>query len=146
MDDLIARANKNRDRVREQSPLHADVLEMLKEQLLIVFLRRLGADHEVIKVPGGDKGPSGPGQIQGTSTGSNAQVATTGPGTAPPNPAFFLKPEEGTLTVDKAEGKVGSEATANIKVSPATGYHVSTDFPIKLTLDATPASRCKRPS
>lgn len=92
---------------------------------------------EVIKVPGGDKGPSGPGQIQGA--GSNAQVATTGaPGTAPPNPAFFLKPEEGTLTVDNAQAKVGTEATANIKVAPATGYHVSTDFPIKLTLEATP--------
>ena len=91
--------------------------------------------EEVINVPGAPEGTkgSGPGQIRGA--GSGAQVATTG---APPNPAFLLKPDEGTLTVDKAEGKAGAEATANVKVAPATGYHVATDFPIKLTLDPTP--------
>jgi hypothetical protein len=30
----------------------------------------------------------------------------------------------------------GAEASAGVKVAPATGYHMSTDFPIKLTLDA----------
>src|SRR5690348_13574034 len=60
-------------------------------------------EEKVIPVPGA-KG--GPGQTEGASTGAvtggdpNAQAAN-----APPNPAFFLKPEEGTLTVDKAEGK-----------------------------------------
>jgi hypothetical protein len=34
----------------------------------------------------------------------------------------------------KAEGKAGSDLVANIKVTPATGRHVSTEFPIKLTL------------
>jgi len=52
------------------------------------------------------------------------------------NPQFFLKPDEGTLTVDKAEAKAGSEATANVNLQPATGYHVSKEFPVKLTLTA----------
>jgi len=52
------------------------------------------------------------------------------------DPHFHLQPEEGTLTIDKARGPAGSEASAAIKVAPGTGYHLSTDFPIKLTLDA----------
>ena len=88
---------------------------------------------EKIEVPGAKGGgPTGPGQIT-AGPGSAAQATA-----APPNPAFFLKPDEGTLTVDKAEGKAGAEATAAVKVAPATGYHVATDFPIKLTLEATP--------
>jgi hypothetical protein len=88
---------------------------------------------EVIEVPGTKGGPTGPGQI----TGADPDQQTTGaPANAPPNPAFFLKPEEGTLTVDKAEGKAGVEAKGAVKLSPATGYHVATDYPIKLTLEA----------
>ena len=90
---------------------------------------------EVIEVPGSKGGPTGPGQITGTSADPNAQT-TGAPANAPPNPAFFLKPEEGTLTVDKAEGKAGAEAKGAVKLSPATGYHVATDYPIKLTLEA----------
>ena len=48
---------------------------------------------------------------------------------------FHLHPDEGTLTVDKAEGKAGSELTSNIKVTPAGAYHVNVEFPIKLTLE-----------
>jgi hypothetical protein len=66
--------------------------------------------------------------------GSNQQVSATPP--APDNPQFHLKDEEGTLTVDKVDAKVGSEAVASIKVQPATGYHVSQDYPIELKLDA----------
>lgn len=51
------------------------------------------------------------------------------------NPAFNLKPEEGTLTVAKAEAKAGALATSEIKLAPGTGYHVATDFPIKLWLE-----------
>jgi hypothetical protein len=88
--------------------------------------------EEVIEVPGTKGGPTGPGQITGATDGS----ANVGAQNAPPNPAFFLKPEEGTLTVDKAEGKAGAEAKGAVKLSPATGYHVATDYPIKLTLEA----------
>jgi hypothetical protein len=48
---------------------------------------------------------------------------------------MHLQPAEGTLTVDKAEGKAGAEVIAAVKVAPAPGYHISTDFPIKLALD-----------
>ena len=44
-------AKSNREKVRAASPIHADVLEMFKEQLLIVLLRRLGADEHVVKIP-----------------------------------------------------------------------------------------------
>lgn len=52
------------------------------------------------------------------------------------DPHFHLQPEEGTMTIDKASGKAGAEASAAIKVAPGAGYHLSTDFPIKLTLEA----------
>ncbi len=51
MDDLIAKSKRNRERIQQASPLHADVIEMLKDQLLIVFLRRLGADDAPVRVP-----------------------------------------------------------------------------------------------
>ena len=51
---------------------------------------------------------------------------------------FRLHADEGTLTIDKAEGKAGSELTSNIKVTPAGAYHVNTEFPVKLTLDPPP--------
>ena len=50
------------------------------------------------------------------------------------DPRFHVKPEEATLTIGSADGTAGSEATAAIKVVPAAGYHVSTEFPMKLTL------------
>jgi hypothetical protein len=52
------------------------------------------------------------------------------------NPMFQLKPDEGTLTIAKAEAKAGTAASADIKLAPASGYHVATDFPIKLWLEA----------
>src|SRR4051812_41775568 len=77
-------------------------------------------DDEVIKVPGSNPDVKGqPDQV--ATTGAPEGVANPGA----PNPAFFLKPEEGTLTVDKAEGKAGAEATATLKIAPATGYHVA---------------------
>jgi hypothetical protein len=48
---------------------------------------------------------------------------------------FHLHADEGTMTIDKAEGKAGAELAANIKVSPATGLHLATDFPIRITLE-----------
>ena len=50
---------------------------------------------------------------------------------------FHLQSDEGTLTIDKAEGKAGADLVANIKVTPASGRHVSTEFPIKITLEPT---------
>jgi hypothetical protein len=59
----------------------------------------------------------------------------TTPGTVDDD-RFRLKPEEGTLTVEPpAEVKAGSEAVAKISVTPGKGYHVNTEYPIKLKLD-----------
>jgi hypothetical protein len=52
---------------------------------------------------------------------------------------FKLKPEEGKLAIEApGEAKAGSEAVAKITVTPGSGYHVNTEYPIKLTL--TPPS------
>ncbi|HEY1553659.1 MAG TPA: hypothetical protein VGF94_02435 [Kofleriaceae bacterium] len=88
----------------------------------------------------------------GSKSQDSAPVPVTGgtekvsvPGTKGPiqtpvasadNPQFHLKPDEGTLTIDKASAKAGAEVTANVTVQPATGYHVSKEFPVKLTLTA----------
>jgi len=57
-------------------------------------------------------------------------------GSAPTDEArFHLHPDEGSLTIDKAEGKAGSELTSNIKVTPTGEFHVNTEFPIKLTFE-----------
>jgi cytochrome c biogenesis DsbD-like protein len=50
------------------------------------------------------------------------------------NPQFHLKPEEGSLTT-KCEAKPGA-LTASLEVQPGTGYHISQDYPIKLTIEA----------
>jgi len=64
----------------------------------------------------------------------------TGGGTVPASDdaRYRLKPNEGTLAVEApADAKAGSEATAKITVTPGQGYHVNTEYPIKLTLDST---------
>jgi hypothetical protein len=67
-----------------------------------------------------------------------ANPAAPTPASAEPcandDPRVHVKPEEATLTVGSAEGAAGTEATAAIKVVPAAGYHVSQEFPMKLTL------------
>jgi hypothetical protein len=47
-----------------------------------------------------------------------------------------LHADEGTMTIDKAEGKVGSELTSNITITPTNDFHVNVDFPTKITLEA----------
>lgn len=83
--------------------------------------------EEKIAVPGS----------KGADTSTQPEGAPAGIGTAD-DPRFHLKPEEGSITVDKAEAKAGAEATAGLKLAPATGYHVATDYPIKLLLEAPP--------
>lgn len=50
------------------------------------------------------------------------------------NAQFHLKPEEGTLTASKAEGKAGAAIAAEVTLAPGAGFHVATDYPIKLKL------------
>ena len=66
--------------------------------------------------------PPGPSQVAPTPTADD--------------PRMHLKPDEGTLTIDNAEAAAGAIAMAGVKITPATGFHMSTDYPIKLTLDA----------
>ena len=73
---------------------------------------------------------AGPDQAQATGAPADPNAA--------PDPRFQLKPEEGSITVDQAEGKAGTEATAKLALAPAKGYHVATDYPIKVTLEAPP--------
>jgi len=88
-------------------------------------------DNEKINVPGPKGATDTPAQGSDVQpTGAGASGAT--------DPRFHLQPTEGTLTVDKAEGKAGAEAKGAVKLAPATGYHVATDYPIKLTLEAPP--------
>lgn len=75
-------------------------------------------------------------QIAASDKGTDLAAKPPAPVATADDPQFHLKPEEGTLTIDKAEGKAGAEATATIKVDPAAGYHVSMEYPIKLALQA----------
>ena len=53
------------------------------------------------------------------------------------DPRFHLQPDEGTLTIDTAEGKAGAEATADDQGRAGDRATTSTpSIPIKLTLEA----------
>src|SRR3954469_5001671 len=78
---------------------------------------RVPVPKDTVAVPGGGGGPE------------------IGAATASDEARFHLHPDEGSLTIDKAEGKAGSELTSNIKVTPTGEFHVNTEFPIKLTLE-----------
>lgn len=90
-------------------------------------------DEEKIAVPGAPMGAADP---QPTDTGTQAAGAPSVTGAS--DPRFHLKPEEGTITIDKAQAKPGAAGTASLKLTPSAGYHVATDYPIKLTLEAPP--------
>lgn len=85
------------------------------------------AVDEKIAVPGS----------KGADTGAQPEGAPRGIGNAD-DPRFHLKPEEGAIKVDKAEAKAGSEAAAKLELTPGKGYHVATDYPIKVSLEAPP--------
>ncbi len=76
--------------------------------------------------PAGDKAP----------VAAKADPPPASPSTD--DPSRHLQPDEGTLTIGKGEAAVGAEATIPITVKPAAGYHVSKNYPTKLTLDAPP--------
>ena len=82
------------------------------------------ANTEKVAVPGAGSGSAPVAMEQGKAP------------PAPDNPQFHLQPEEGTLTIEKVDGKPCSDTTANVKVEPAAGYHMSMEYPIKLALEA----------
>lgn len=72
------------------------------------------------------------------------RIAVPGATSVPPPVAqasdeerFHLQADEGTLSIDKVEGKAGADLVVNITVTPASGRHVSTEYPIKITLEPT---------
>jgi hypothetical protein len=71
--------------------------------------------------------------VAATPTDTAVKCTSDGP-PAVDDPKFHLKPDEGTLEIGKVEAKAGAEAVAAIKLTPGSGYHISTDYPAKLTL------------
>jgi len=83
-------------------------------------------DHVV--VPGNDVAPPGMGKPKGSGESAPGGGMTD---------SLKLAADEGKLAVEPpVDAKAGAEATAKITVTPNTGYHVNTEFPIKLTLEA----------
>jgi hypothetical protein len=132
---------------------------MLRGMSRVLLLALLMASSSAAACGNGSKSPGDQGKTPPTASGDEkiavpgpkgsadtaAQGSDAQPAGAPAggigaanDPRFHLKPEEGTITVDKAEAKAGTEATAALKLAPATGYHVATDYPIKLMLEAPP--------
>jgi hypothetical protein len=79
-----------------------------------------------------------PAPVEKTHVEVPGEVKTVGdpqPENQTDDPKKHIQPDEGTLEVGKPDCKTGAEATATIKVTPATGFHVSTDYPTELKLD-----------
>ena len=75
-----------------------------------------------------------PGAMPSNVQPKPADTGTKGPQTF--DERLRLKPDEGTLAITPpADVKAGTEAVAKIVVTPKTGYHVNTEYPIKLVLD-----------
>jgi hypothetical protein len=72
-------------------------------------------------------------QAGGPSMGKAPEAATRP--AAADDDRFKLKAEEGKLAIEPpADAKAGAESVAKITVTPGSGYHVNTEYPIKLTL------------
>lgn len=90
--------------------------------------------QDVIAVPQGTSAPTMGGAAR--SGGAPPEVA---PAPGADDDRLRLHPDEGTLAVEPpADAKAGAEAVARITVKPGKGFHVNTEYPIKLTL--TPPS------
>jgi hypothetical protein len=84
---------------------------------------------DVIAVPQG--GPT-MGHPQAGAQAPDGAAGKASPGDADRS---RLRPEEGKLAIESpADAKAGAEAVAKVIVTPATGYHVNTEYPTKLTL------------
>jgi hypothetical protein len=87
---------------------------------------------DVIAVPTAGPPAGAPGTpMGGPAGGAPAKAPTTD------DDRFKLRPEEGKLAIESpADAKAGSEVVAKILVTPGAGYHVNTEYPVKLTLTA----------
>lgn len=88
-----------------------------------------GAD--VIAVPGGTPAPTMAGAKKEEPAAPVAAAAGADDRTR-------LQPAEGKLAIEiPPDAKAGAETTAKITVTPGTGYHVNTEYPVKLVLNST---------
>jgi hypothetical protein len=93
--------------------------------------------------------PSGAADVAAAPPAGSAPTMGKAPATPPTAPTapsapsapsgdddrLKLKPEEGTLAiVPPADARPGAEVVAKVTVTPGKGYHVNTEYPIKLTL------------
>ncbi len=78
-----------------------------------------------LNVPGND----------GTATKGGPETVGAGPSETGGGDRFKLAAEEGKLSIDAPEAKVGSEATVKVTVTAGDAFKVNTEFPTKLTLE-----------
>lgn len=72
-------------------------------------------------------------QAGGPSMGKGPEAVAKPP--AADDDRFKLKAEEGKLAIEPpTDARAGAESVARITVTPGNGYHVNTEYPIKLTL------------
>jgi hypothetical protein len=107
-----------------------------------------GGSNEKIAVPGAKGMAEGSAEaVRGGSAvaaGSPDVLTAEGYQRVLDNAQFHLKPEEGTLTASKVEGTAGSPVSAAVTLAPGAGFHVSTDYPIKLKLMTTPGVKLEK--
>lgn len=73
--------------------------------------------------------------VPGAPMGRGTEAKAPAPAPSASDDARYkLKPEEGKLAIEPVSAKAGAEAVARITVTPGSGYHVNTEYPIKLTL------------
>ena len=111
------------------------MLTTMKRVGLVVLMLAAGCSK---KSASADPGPASP-PPGGAATSDKPVEAKAPAGKPADDERNHLHPDEGTLEIGSAEVKPGAEATVSLKVTPAAGFHVNTDFPIKLTLEAPPA-------
>src|SRR5439155_16140708 len=99
-----------------------------------------GNQDKVASPPPPPPPASGGGDVIAVPRGAAPMGAPAGGGPAKAPAAsdderFRLKPEEGKLAIEPpADARAGAETVARIVVTPGSGYHVNTEYPIKLTL------------
>ncbi len=97
------------------------------------------ANQETQQKPGGNEKVMVPGAYDQAPTMGKAAPTPVGQAPGGEVDPFKLTADEGQLMIrPPVDAKAGAESVAKIMVTPGKGYHVNTEFPIKLTLD-TPA-------
>jgi hypothetical protein len=82
--------------------------------------------------------PQGSAPTMGGAAKSGEGPVEKAPAPGADDDRLRLHPEEGTLAIEPpADVKAGTETVAKITVKPGKGFHVNTEYPIKLSLTPT---------